>query len=252
MADSTTDFLGATKPEVGASADSWGDKLNADLDNFDAAIQSLVEAGNYAAASGVDTITVGLDPAPSTYVTGLQVRFKAAGANTTSPTLNVNSLGATSIKYADGSSLAAGALVSGVIYTATYNGTDFIVDATAAPASVAETLAGTDVAKFLTAAGFAGNSSASANGYIKFPGGITLQWGATSTSITGESDHSVTFATAFSTACYACVCLANNPAGSSGNDGFPQLKSMSTTGATFRMQDVGGTLSGVTYIAVGK
>lgn len=88
----------------------------------------------YAAASGTDTITITLPVAPASYATGQTFKFKAAATNTGSATLNVNSLGAKTLKKKNVSggtidNLIAGDIINGAMYSVTYDGTDFIVDA---------------------------------------------------------------------------------------------------------------------------
>lgn len=62
-----------------------------------------IDAMNYAADAGAnDTYTVTYSPAPSAYVTGAVYRFKPNTSNTGACSINVNSLGAKSIKIQQG------------------------------------------------------------------------------------------------------------------------------------------------------
>lgn len=74
-----------------------------------------------------DTQVLTYTVAPSAYFTGQRFCFKAGYTNaTTTPTLNVNSLGAKTIVQADGSTaLRASQITAGTVYEVSYDGTNF-------------------------------------------------------------------------------------------------------------------------------
>lgn len=95
-------------------------------DSYAALGQVQDGAAVYAAAGGTgDALTLTLSPAPAAYAAGQEFRFKATATNTGAATIDVNSLGAKSIKRDGSSALAAGDITTGQMYSIRYDGTNF-------------------------------------------------------------------------------------------------------------------------------
>lgn len=81
---------------------------------------------DYAADAGSnDTYVITVTPAPTAYAAGQVFTFKANTANTDAATLNVNSLGAKTIKKGATSDLQTGDILASQIVTVVYDGTNF-------------------------------------------------------------------------------------------------------------------------------
>ena len=83
-------------------------------------------AATYCAGSGTaGAQTCGLTPALTAYTNGMVVSYNPGTTNTTTQTLNIDSLGAKSILTATAGALSAGDLTAGQRYLLAYDGTQF-------------------------------------------------------------------------------------------------------------------------------
>lgn len=89
-------------------------------------VLSAMDGSRYATdAGGDDTYSVTLDPVPAAYYAGMEVNFKPTTANTGACTLDVNGLGAKTIKKNVSSDLATGDILAGQMVKVIYDGTNF-------------------------------------------------------------------------------------------------------------------------------
>lgn len=121
MADATSTLYALVEPEVGASADTWGGKLNANFTKLDALLGAITTAGS----ANAYTLTTGLSLAA--YVSGQTFTVKASFTNSGAATIAVDGLAAKALTKNGATALASGDLVSGRIYRIAYDGTQFQV-----------------------------------------------------------------------------------------------------------------------------
>jgi hypothetical protein len=88
-------------------------------------IKDVVVVPYAADAEASDTYVITLTSAPSAYVIGQVFHFKANTANTDAATLNVNSLGAKTIKKLHDQDLATNDIEAGQMVMVAYDGTNF-------------------------------------------------------------------------------------------------------------------------------
>jgi len=111
-------------------------------------------------SAGTNTITLAASRTMTAYAQGDLYTFKAGGTNTGATTINVDSLGAKDVQF-NGAALTGGEIVSGLMYTVVYDGTQFqLLNSSAIPAIDITTLEVTNIkAKDGTASATIANST---------------------------------------------------------------------------------------------
>jgi hypothetical protein len=121
MSDTFTTNFNLTKPEVGSSTDTWGAKLNADLDTIDAEIKEAQDAAAAVSTSLADFYTkTQIDTTLGGYYTKTQMDTSLGGKANTSHTHTIANV--TGLQAAlDGKLPLAGGTMTGLLRTQPLN-----------------------------------------------------------------------------------------------------------------------------------
>lgn len=139
--------------------------------------------------SGTDTIVATAPIAVSSYAAGQTFRFVSAGANTTtSPTLNINSIGAKSITKLGSVALSVGNIPSGCVIEVVYDGTRFQLVGIASNTAINATTAASCSGNAATATISASCSGSAAN----VTGTVAVGNGGTGLTSPGSSGNILT------------------------------------------------------------
>lgn len=184
---------------------------------------------DYAVDTGAsNAYAIALTPALTANVTGMPIRFKAANANTGASTLNINSLGAATIKKNATTDLAANDIKAGQLVTVIYDGTYF---------QLVNNGQAIDRSMY--------TNSMATNGWRKGPDGIIEQWGFATTSSGGLV--SVTFPITFPNTAFSPILGLNSGLPVTGLLGWSNL---TTSGMTLNVSNTSG--AGITAVIAWK
>lgn len=128
-ANSVTTNIGLSK--IDFNTRGWAEEEYANLDVIDGIVgQLMAEGANFGfgldTSVSANTVTLTLDPVLEAYTTGYVILFRIANAVTGTTTININGLGAKTVKKL-GADLVTGDIPANAYVKAIYDGTNFLL-----------------------------------------------------------------------------------------------------------------------------